>query len=69
MKDSCPVIAIVKFRPMVDHYVTVLEVGDDSTVLIGDPLTGKERLTFTEFKQKWRKIGIIVELSGYENDI
>ncbi|MHC5083541.1 MAG: cysteine peptidase family C39 domain-containing protein [Planctomycetota bacterium] len=26
MKDCCPVIAIVKFRPMIDHYVTVLEI-------------------------------------------
>ena len=59
LKDCCPVIVEVKYRPMVDHYITVLEIGD-TTVLVGDPLKGKERLTYTEFLDKWRKAGIIV---------
>ncbi|MHC4553320.1 MAG: cysteine peptidase family C39 domain-containing protein [Planctomycetota bacterium] len=56
---QCPVIVIVKYRPMVDHYVTVLEATDE-TILIGDPLKGKETLTHDEFMDKWRQIGIIV---------
>lgn len=59
LKNCCPVIAIVKYRPMVDHYVAVLAV-DDKMVLIGDPLSGRERLTRQEFKDKWRQIGIVV---------
>ena len=59
LAGCCPVIVIVKYRPMIDHYVTVLEVETDS-ILVGDPLEGKERLTYLEFSEKWRKIGIIV---------
>ncbi len=59
LKNCCPVIAIVKYRPMVDHYVAVLDV-DDKKVLIGDPLSGRVQLTHKEFVEKWRKIGIIV---------
>lgn len=57
--ECCPVIVVVKYRPMVDHYITVLEVGDES-VLVGDPLKGKAHLTHAEFSQKWRNVGIIV---------
>ena len=28
--------------------------------IVGDPLKGRERLTYQEFMEKWRKIGVIV---------
>ncbi len=59
LKDRCPVIVIVKYKPMIDHYITVLEVESD-TVLVGDPLRGRERLTHEAFSAKWRKAGIVV---------
>lgn len=59
LKDCCPTIAVIKFAPLIDHYVTVLEVSDDK-VIVGDPLKGKETLTHEEFKDKWRHIGIVL---------
>lgn len=63
----CPVIVIVKYRPLVDHYVTVLEA-DKKSVLIGDPLAGKERLTHEEFTEKWRQIGIVISKDQQPKD-
>lgn len=57
--ENCPVIVVVKHRLMIDHYITVLEVGPDD-VLVGDPLSGRERLPRAAFERTWRKIGIIV---------
>ena len=50
-------LAVIKFGPLVDHYVTVLDVTDDS-VTVGDPLKGKVRFTHEEFAKKWRYLGI-----------
>ena len=55
-----PVIAVVKFGFLVDHYVTVLEV-TDTTVEIGDPLEGKVSLSHSKFNNQWRRCGILVE--------
>jgi predicted double-glycine peptidase len=54
-----PVIAIVKFSFLVDHYVTVLKV-TDKEVVVGDPLLGKTPLTIAEFTKQWRKCGVVV---------
>ena len=60
MKDVCPVIALVKYAPLVDHYVTVLEIRKDE-VVVGDPLRGRDSLTHEAFLKKWRKVGIVVK--------
>jgi predicted double-glycine peptidase len=59
LKDVCPVLVIVKYKPLMDHYIAVLEVNDDF-VVVGDPLKGTERLAYEEFMEKWRQVGIIV---------
>ncbi len=59
MHDLCPVIVTVKYRFMIDHFVTVLAVEDD-TVVLADPLKGTERLSYEDFCCKWRRIGIVV---------
>jgi predicted double-glycine peptidase len=59
MGDVCPVIATVKYRFMVDHYVTVLSVDDDE-LLVADPLKGLEWVPCDAFNAKWRRIGISV---------
>lgn len=59
MQACCPVIMIIHYKAMLDHFVTVLAV-DNKKVLIGDPLSGRERLSHTEFEKKWRKIGIVL---------
>lgn len=69
LKDCCPVLAIVKFKFMVDHFVTVLEVQNDH-VLIADPMSGKKELTCAEFNEQCRGIGIVVSKEkGKENEI
>jgi hypothetical protein len=60
LKGKTPCIAGVDFAFLVDHYVTILEV-TDSTIVVGDPLEGKERLTHPEFAKKWRKFVIVFD--------
>ncbi len=55
-----PVIAVVKFGILVDHYVTVLDV-NGTKVVIGDPLFGKDTLTHDEFAERWRRRGIVFD--------
>lgn len=68
LKGHCPVIVIVKFQPLVDHFITVLSVEDDH-VIVGDPLKGRENLTYSQFQEKWRKIGIIVSKQDSSNEL
>jgi predicted double-glycine peptidase len=63
LRGKEPVIALVKFGFMVDHYVTVLAV-TDSQVIVGDPLKGRVSVTHEEFDKKWRKCGIVIDLTG-----
>jgi len=60
LNDLCPVIALVKFSFMIDHFVTVLDV-TPTHVVVGDPLWGKLSLTHPEFEAKWRCLGIVVK--------
>ncbi|MBN1672007.1 MAG: hypothetical protein JXR37_13290 [Kiritimatiellae bacterium] len=59
LQDTVPVIAIVKYLLLVDHYVTVLKCNADA-VTIGDPLTGLRTLSHKEFAAMWRHCGIVV---------
>jgi len=65
LRENCPTIAQIKYRFMIDHYVTVLEV-TDKDVVVGNPLVGKERLSHEKFKEKWRFIGIVVNRQSHE---
>lgn len=67
LKGICPVLMIIKYRPLMDHYVAVLGVTDDA-VIVGDPLSGKETLTYEEFIGKWRRIGIVVSQKASTTD-
>ena len=60
LRGKEPLIAVVKFSFLVDHYITVLSV-TDSEIVVGDPLLGKTKLTHEEFEQKWRKCAIVFE--------
>jgi hypothetical protein len=57
-----PLIAIVEYSYMVDHYVAVLSM-TDTDVILGDPLEGIRTCTHKEFEKKWRKCVIVVENS------
>jgi hypothetical protein len=55
-----PLIALIKYSCMVDHFVAVLSV-TDTDVVLGDPLAGIRRCTHKEFEAEWRKCVIVVE--------
>jgi len=60
LRACVPVIAVVKYALLIDHFVTVLEV-TDAMVVVGDPLAGRVEMTREEFAGRWRKHGIILE--------
>ena len=53
-------LAVIKYGFMVDHWVTVLGA-TDSEVIVGDPLGGLVRMSYEDFSQRWRFIGIVLE--------
>jgi predicted double-glycine peptidase len=55
-----PTIALINYKFLVDHYVTVLKVGTNQ-LTIGDPLSGITHESFEAFERDWRKVGIVVE--------
>jgi predicted double-glycine peptidase len=59
LKGAEPVIAVVKYAFLIDHFVTVLEV-TDSIVVVGDPLVGRVEMSYEEFGKKWRRCGIVL---------
>jgi len=62
MRGTLPVVAIVRYGFMCDHYVAVLEVSD-AAVTVGDPLIGKVRYSRHDFEQKWRAMGVALRRS------
>jgi hypothetical protein len=60
LKQAGLTLAVVKFGFMIDHYVTVLEV-TDSEIVVGDPLDGLDKMSYEEFQQKWRFVGIVLK--------
>lgn len=53
-------LAVVKYRFLEDHWVTVLDV-TDSDVIVGDPSAGLVRWPLEKFCKRWRFIGIVLE--------
>lgn len=56
----CPALAVVKFAPLVDHWVAVLEVTDDR-VVVGDPARGFREIWHRDFEKLWRGTGIVLK--------
>ena len=63
LKRTGYTLALMKFAFLLDHYVTVLNV-DDRYVTVGDPLNGRQTLTYTEFAKKWRFVGVVLNRNG-----
>ncbi len=59
LRDADAAIVLVKYRLMVDHYVAVLEVTDD-TITLGDPLTGSRTLSHDKFRAIWRRLALVL---------
>ncbi|MCP5560127.1 MAG: hypothetical protein H7A55_20455 [Verrucomicrobiaceae bacterium] len=51
-------IAVLKLGPFLDRYVVVLEIKDDS-VVVADPLVGKQTIPRKEFEVSWRRTAIV----------
>ncbi len=60
LKGNCPMIAVVKLRLGVDHFVTVLDV-TSTEIVIADPMAGKAFLSHDDFAGKWRYAGILIQ--------
>jgi|SRR5882724_10878832 len=60
LKQAGLTLAVVKYGLLEDHWVTVLEV-TQSEVIVGDPLAGLTRLSYDEFRKRWRFIGIVLQ--------
>ena len=62
-----PVLAVVKFSFMVDHYVTVLDI-DKDRIIVGDPAAGRLTYTRQQFEQRWRFRGVVLrrQVSGID---
>ena len=54
-----PVLAVVKFGWMVDHFGAVLAV-DEHSVVVADPAAGKVVYTREQFERKWRFTGVVL---------
>ncbi len=55
-----PFVAIVKFSFFIDHYVAVLSL-TETTVTVGDPLTGLRTCSLETFESEWRGCAIIID--------
>jgi predicted double-glycine peptidase len=60
LKQAGLTLAVIKYALFVDHYVTVLEV-TDKEVVVGDPLEGLKRMSYDEFRKKWRFEGVVLK--------
>jgi len=55
-----PCVAVVKHSLLSDHFVAVLAV-DDATVTVGDPLSGRRKMTHARFAEMWRNLAVVRE--------
>ncbi|MBN1420572.1 MAG: hypothetical protein JXP34_17495 [Planctomycetes bacterium] len=58
LRESLPAIAAVKHGFLVDHYVAVLDIGNEE-VVVGDPLRGRVSLPREAFRALWRAAAIV----------
>ena len=54
-----PVLALMRFSLLLDHWVTVLDLTDHA-VVVGDPLLGLQELSREEFAARWRFVGVVM---------
>lgn len=53
-----PFLTSLKYSFFFDHMVCVLEVNEDH-IVVGDPLKGRDVLSFDSFRSKWRGVVIV----------
>jgi predicted double-glycine peptidase len=60
LKQAGLTLAVIKYSLLEDHWVAVLQV-TDSEVLVGDPVGGLVKMSYNDFQEKWRFIGIVLK--------
>ena len=60
LRDAGITLAVVKDAFLSDHCVAVLEVLD-RTVIVADPVTGRQLISHKQFEKLWRSTGIILK--------
>jgi len=65
LRDAGLTLAVIHMGFLVDHYVVVLKVTDES-VIIADPFSGKRTLSHREFANNWRLLGITLKRLNHE---
>lgn len=60
LRDAGITLAVVKDAFLSDHCVAVLEVLD-RTVIVADPVTGRQLISHKQFEKIWRSTGIILK--------
>jgi predicted double-glycine peptidase len=53
------IITTIKWKMFVDHWVAMLEVGEDE-VVIGDPIRGRFPMKREKFEEVWRRHGMVI---------
>jgi predicted double-glycine peptidase len=53
-------LAVVRDAFLLDHCVAVLDVSD-LTVVIADPVLGKQLMSHEQFERMWRFTGIVLQ--------
>ena len=57
LKEAGPVLAVIRYGFLVDHYVTIMQVREQDPI-VGDPSQGRVRYSHAAFEKKWRHTGI-----------
>lgn len=60
LKKAGLTLAVIKYNLLLDHYVAILEVTDD-TITLGDPLNGLTKMSPAEFAAEWRFEGVVLK--------
>lgn len=59
MRGPFVTIARIKYTLLIDHYVTILRVGENE-ILAADPMRGLEQWTRADFADRWRYCGVVL---------
>lgn len=66
LKGAGITLAVIRDAFLLDHCVAVLEVSD-RTVVIADPVYGRQRMSHKQFEKIWRFRGIVLKRDSTQN--
>lgn len=57
-------LVVLNYSLIADHWMCVFRVTDES-VIVGDPVSGRTRMSHAEFLRRFRRIGIVISRSDF----